>query len=106
MKCKYTRYFLFSRVNPSASDYDLLLKVAKDCDVNIGYKTVVDGRKRRLSGYFILRGPRTYTWDVCRLLPNFQVVRMLSSIAFDFDFVKYDVVVNNHPYQSLRKQLF
>ena len=68
-----TRYFVFTRINPSIAEYSHLVKVCEDINASLGYKTVQDGEKLRLVGFLVLRGPSTVSGAIGRLLPNFIV---------------------------------
>ena len=107
---KFTRYFLFTRVDPKEEDYTLLLEVCKRIDAHLGYRTILGTSVDRLVGFIVLRGPRTFVADLCRLFPNFNLTPMSDIVelgSFDFDNLpKGTVLVGDHPFKSIRSVLF
>lgn len=121
LKPKFTRYFVFTRVNPRESDYDLLRGTCERIDATLAYKTVRDASKVRLMGFLILRGPRTFSDDIGRLLPNFLVTALTSDIddvwhwlevspksCGDVFFIDGEVFFNgcSHPFYDIKRMLF
>ena len=111
---KFTRYFVFTRVNPRTSDYDHLLETCSRIDAWVVYKTVYDGFKIRMLGFLVLRGPRTVSNDIALLLPNFLVNEMPGHFNDGWDWLdavssKGDEVFFNgktHPFTDIKKKLF
>jgi len=104
LSSKYTRYFIFSRVNPSERDYRHLCTECKRINAYFGYRTMRDGDRIRLIGFIVLRGHRTVASDLVRGFPNFS----LTGSHYDENFNKdvYDVVVGEHPFGALKVDLF
>lgn len=110
----YTRYYSFTRVYPSASDYELLLDTCVRIDAYLGYWTFNEGNKIRLVGFIILRGKRTHIEDIQRLFPNFNITFVVDPVEVErFRLAERDGilvtpkgVMNSHPYESIRRELF
>jgi hypothetical protein len=108
---KYTRYFLFTRVNPKESDYALLVATCERIDAFLGYQVLHDSEGVvRLSGFVVLRGPRTFVGDLCLLFPNFNFTPMsdvyeLGGVNFD-SFPDGTFLLGEHPFVKLRRSLF
>jgi len=119
-RSKRTRYFVFTRVNPSSSDYDRLLGECQRIDASLGYKTIRDGWKVRLVGFIVLCGRTTIPDDIGRLFPNFNVTSLGPGFQDGFDwmagvaesesgFFVDGATFNNaieHPYVQLKTLLF
>lgn len=107
---KFTRYFLFTRVRPRDGDYSLLIDTCGKINAFLGYRTVFDSAGvKRLLGFFVLKGPRAFVQNLCRLFPNFNLTPMASEnpLAF-FDYIDFDGLViffGEHPYRDVRKCL-
>jgi len=104
-----TRHFFFTRVNPTARDYDLLVKTCEKIDGFLRYRTVIDKTtlRVRLTGIIILRGPCTIVQDLERLFPNFVLTAMVGRI-FDRMDEKFKPVkvFGDHPFFEVKKELF
>ena len=98
-----TRYFLFSRLNPSQRDYELLKEVCNGIDAYLGYQTSFLGCQR-LEGFIVLRGPRTRASNLSGFFPNFYI--WAAPHGFLFEDLNHDVVFKEHPYKCIRKDLF
>ena len=117
---RFTRYFVFSRVNPVSQDYELLRGVCERINASLGYKTVRDGVRIRLVGFISLRGPPTIADDIGRLLPNFLVTKLgckhvdgfhwMAEVASDDGSLLVDGVVTHHykehPFKTVKTRLF
>jgi len=104
---KFTRYFLFTRVNPKPGDFETLFETCKRIDAYMGCKRFnVDGRER-LVGFIVLRGNRAFLRSICREFPNFNITEMPGhgwEGVFNED--SYDIIVNKHPFIELKRKLF
>lgn len=69
----FTVCYLFTRVNPTGSDYDLLVGRCRDVGACMGYESVRSGDVLRLVGFIAL--PREVP-HLCRLFPNFNLTRI------------------------------
>ena len=120
VKQRRTRYFIFSRVNPRHDDYEHLVDTCEKIEACLAYKTVRDGWRVVLTGFFILRGPSTIQDDIRRLFPNFLLTNLslqyqeslewlvgakLEGLPF---FQDGEIFSNGkeHPFQSVKKNLF
>lgn len=111
LPCLNTRYFTFTRVNPKASDYDLLVGTCSKVDAYLSYKTVRDGGKVRLFGIIVLRGPSTIADDIGQLFPNFNLTPMVGEFDDNFERLMSSgggevIHHNEHPFFGLRRALF
>lgn len=117
----FTRYFVFTRVDPRDLDYERLRGVCEMIDAHLAYKTVRDASRIRLIGCLVLRGPRTVADDIGCLLPNFLVTAMTSDVDdiwhwFEVSssktdgsfFIDGEIFFNNHshPFDDLKRVLF
>lgn len=109
-RAKFTRYFLFTRVRPHIGDYSLLIERCGQINAFLGYRTVFDKGVKRLLGFFVLRGPRTFVHNLCRLFPNFNLTPVASDDPLNFfdgvDFSGLIIFFGEHPYRNVRKRLF
>ena len=116
---RLTRYFTFTRTNPTTNDYDMMLETSDRINASIGFKTIRDGWKVRLVGYIILRGPLAYEEDIARCFPNFLVTKMGPGVEMARDWLKsvdtgdpffvdgFELFnARGNPYQSIKKTLF
>ena len=112
---KFTRYFVFTRVDPRTSDYDYLLETCSRIDAWVVYKTMRTGFRTRMLGFLILRGPRTVSDDIALLLPNFLVNELPVHFHDGWDWIDSvsggggeEIFFNGkaHPFIDIKKQLF
>lgn len=106
----YTRYYSFTRINPTPKDYILLATVCRNIDAYWGYRVFRDGLRVRLSGFLVLRGPRTFVDDIERLFPNFLFINMIGSFEYNFDCVNQHnnkiIGPGDHPFDGIKVNLF
>lgn len=100
----FTRYFLFTRVNPVLADYELLVKMALQIDSFIGYNTVLHEGKTRLVGVVALRGRRTFAEKLYTLFPNFHLTRMSGKLEIKMEM--FDVMLGEFPFSEVKINLF
>lgn len=108
-KRRFTRYFLFWRVNPSPNDYELLKTSCKTIDAYFGYKTEHGSNKTILKGFFILRGVKACASgkSLYSYFPNFLITSVGTHFNFNFEDMQPDITLNGyHPFNSIRKNLF
>lgn len=114
-KDKRSRYFVFTRVNPRASDYDLLVMTSEAINASLVYKTFRTLTTVRLVGFLILRGPTTVSQDIGRLLPNFLVTWLGEQFDDGYHWLNAhhptidgEIHFNQrgHPFGDLKKKLF
>lgn len=114
VKPRRSRYFLFSRVNPSDKDFKLL---SDSCDAikaeYYGYfveregRGILKKRKTTLKGFFVLSHATTFATRLEGWFPNFLVYSMPESMVSDFDRLPSDLTVSgSHPYKGLKANLF
>ena len=100
----FTRYFSFTRVNPSKSDCVLLSKTCVDINAYLCYRiNKIDGR---LEGFIVLNGPRTYVGNICRLFPNFLFTHLQPDAYMKLTEGDGFTVEGSHPFQSVSRRLF
>jgi hypothetical protein len=102
----FTRYFSFSRVNPSDRDYGVLFETCTDIDAYLVYRTKHVNGVDRLDGYMVLNGPRAYARDICRLFPNFMVTHLKPDVYSMFMDGGEVNVRGQCPFESIRRKLF
>ena len=103
---KNTRYYKFSRVNPKASDYTLLISRCRAINAYLSYVVVCDGNRVQVDG-FVIPPHRTVIGNIERMFPNFLV-----SHIEDFSILEKAmesagaVVINEHRFKSVKRILF
>jgi len=116
----FSRYFVFTRVNPRPKEYASLLETCQKFDICLSYRTKRDVKRGRsvLTGFLVLRGPRTYADVLGRLFPNFLVAPLSGRHENGFDWMRAyggDHLIDDepvffdckeHPYASVKKRLF
>jgi len=99
-----SRYFLFSKTNPSTTDYEHLVRECGRIDAAFAFRTTSSSGAKRLVGFIILRGHRTVEDDLGRCFPNFLLTQ--SPYNDDFDTANMDVIAGSHPFNVLKRKLF
>lgn len=103
----WTRYFLFSRVNPRATEIDMLLRQCDKHDVFLGYRFDDTVKNKVVMKGFMIMQERGDEEGVHTLFPNFLIKEMPKSFQFDYHAVTDDFVVEGcHPYTEVTKDLF
>lgn len=101
---RYTRFFTFTRVSPGRRDVESLIATCKRIDACVGFSTETFDGVVRLSGFIVLRGPKTYADDLCPLFPNFLITPMKPTEYMDFE--GQDFVIGKFPFDDIRRKLF
>lgn len=68
---KVTRYYEFTRINPKAFDYMLLINRCKEINAYLGYFVEYHGGKVYMKG-FVVPPHRSVISDIQRMFPNFN----------------------------------
>lgn len=72
----FTKYFLFSKADPVAADYDFVNDLANELDIYMAYDTFFDNRSgqdvTKLGGFVVLPN-RMRIWEASDLLPGFTI---------------------------------
>lgn len=109
IRTRRTRYFVFSKVNPTDKDFRLLINNCSAIKAHYyGYLTHYDGtskRKTLLEGFFVLSKNPTYPTFLYSWFPNFLIRQMPACMMLE-DINPSVVVVGSHPYISCRNDLF
>lgn len=100
----FSRFFSFTRVNPKGKEYPMLVRTCERIDACVAYVTIKDGGDRRLTGFLVLRGPRTYADKLMPLFPNFLIKAVKSANYFDVP-AGY-VWRGDLPFQDIKRRLF
>lgn len=113
-KSGYSRYFLFTRVNPRLSDYECLINGCKSIHAFYGWKETStyndDGSvaSSLLRGFLILENDPATCFSLSHTFPNFLIVTAPKYMDFDLASLPTDVNVGpgSHPFASLKRRLF
>lgn len=103
-KKRYTRYFYFTKNKPCQKDYDLIINKADELNAFLSYKT--NSENNKLEGYFILRGPRAYTDQVCGYFPNFLFTHLTNKHYDQLNNDKEFTRVGDLPFKDITNKLF
>jgi hypothetical protein len=105
-----TRYFLFTKVNPSDKDVDVLLKGCEKVNATfIGYHVIQLKTKSLLKGFFVLNETTCHTCHIEQFFPNFLLQTM--PVVMEIDFKRTEMplslkLLGSHPYKAIKKNLF
>ena len=103
-----TRYFIFTKVNPTGDDIATLVRGCESIKAEF-YGYHVHGNKERkiLKGFLVLSQDTTLASRLYAWFPNFLVSSMPTEMGAEFDNMPEGVIVTgNHPYSDCRKNLF
>lgn len=104
---RFTRYFTFTRTNPSKDDIKLLMDRCFEFDAALAFQTKrLSRNKVKLWGFFVLRGNRAFVSQLCRSFPNFLLSPMELSDCTYLDAGGFIYANGDLPYDDIRKQLF
>lgn len=112
MKQKYTRSFIFQKVNPTARDYALMHSQVEQAMAFLVYKTVKN-KNKKLVGCVQLREKRASVQQIRQMLIGFEVQKLPSKYDDPCDWVMayypefgdvYEFYMR--PFEDLKKQLF
>lgn len=103
---KNTRYYEFTRVNPKAFDYLLLINRCKQIKAYLGYVVSRDNGKTRMRG-FVVTYHRTNIKNMHIMFPNFNFTYVENFLVSEKDLIDAcgSVVINNHRFKGVRKAL-
>lgn len=106
VKPRRTRYYEFSRVNPSESDFELLIGTCRRIDAYMGYTIFTEGGRLRLHGFVVLPH-RDEVFNISRLFPNFmfKYIRCFMAKEEELRADSNAIFLNRHPFLTLRRKL-
>lgn len=102
-----TRYFIFTKINPTDDDFNRLYAAANEVDAFLGYSynRIGKSNKHSLVGFLILRKSPTNAGRLISHLPNF-ILKPAKSKDFAKCCKGYIVLHGNHPLNDIKKLLF
>lgn len=113
IRSRPSRYYTFTRINPSGRDIKLLVKNCKAIKADFyGYVVhrVIDSSNKRktiLEGFFVLSKSPTFSCFLEAWFPNFLIRQMPKDMSIELDELPSTLtIVGHHPYLSCRSDLF
>jgi hypothetical protein len=105
-----TRYFVFTRVNPTDNDVEVLSKGCASVKADFyGYtiRNVNAGTKTIMKGFLVLSRDSTFENRLAPWFPNFLLTAMPASMDANFDDLPPEIIVHGkHPYHECKRNLF
>lgn len=110
-----SRYYVFTRINPTKKDYDRLINVCRKHDIHLVYQTnKINDKKYALIGFLILRLGQSTALRMHPLLPNFFLGVLPAHFDTGYDWINefpgipsgpYFHDQKGHPFHVLKKNL-